>query len=127
MHQSACPLRILVVDDNVDAAELVAELLSMLGHCVAVANSGMEAMATAENFFPNLIFLDIGMPEIDGYRVASMLRQAAWFPLTRIVALTAWGDALSLARTKAHGFDSHLVKPAPLARLVDETELAMAG
>lgn len=126
MGQISTPLRILVVDDNVDAAELVAELVGMLGHDVSVAYGGAEAIATARRFSPNLIFLDIGMPGMDGYEVASTLRHAPWFPATRIVALTAWGDAVSRARAISCGFDAHLVKPAHLDSLIGETHLAMA-
>lgn len=126
MGELSTPLRILVVDDNVDAAELVAELVGMLGHDVSVAYGGAEAIATARRFFPNLIFLDIGMPGMDGYEVAATLRRAPWFLATRIVALTAWGDAVSRARAISCGFDGHLVKPALLESLIGETHLAMA-
>lgn len=126
MGQLLTPLRILVVDDNVDAAELVAELVGMLGHDVSVAYGGKEAIEVARRFLPNLIFLDIGMPGMDGYEVAATLRHAPWFPATRIVALTAWGDAVSRARAISCGFDAHLVKPALLENLIGETQLAEA-
>lgn len=124
MGQVSSPLRILVVDDNVDAADLIAECIAMYGHEVSVAYGGKEAVAQAELFAPNLIFLDIGMPEMDGYQVAMTLRHAAWFPATRIVALTAWGDAVSRARAVSCGFDAHLVKPANLESLIKEADLA---
>jgi CheY-like chemotaxis protein len=125
--QLASPLRILVVDDNADATELIAEFMALHGHQVATANGGAQAIATAEAFEPNLIFLDIGMPGVDGYQVAATLRHAARLPPARIVALTAWGDAVSRARAVACGFDAHLVKPARLERLIDQAELAIAA
>lgn len=67
MGQSLCVRRVLVVDDNADAAELVGEVMSMQGHLVAVANCGKEALATATEFLPDVVFLDIGMPGMDGY------------------------------------------------------------
>jgi CheY-like chemotaxis protein len=112
--------RILVVDDNVDAAQLVAELLNMQGYIATVAHGGREALAIAEEFLPDVIFLDIGMPDMDGYAVAAALREDGGFAATRIVALTAWGDAGSRARVAAGGFDAHLVKPARLDSLLRE-------
>lgn len=120
MGQSTPPRRILVVDDNVDAADLVAEILALQGHAVAVAHGGREALAQAEAFGPDVIFLDIGMPDMDGYEVAAAVRHAPWGHAPRIVALTAWGDAASRARATASGFDAHLVKPAPLDFLLRE-------
>lgn len=116
--------RVLVVDDNADAADLVAEFMAFQGHEVAVAYGGQDAVAKAKAFCPNLILLDLGMPGMDGYEVASTLRHADWFPPTRIVALTAWGDQASRERTIACGFDAHLVKPALLENLIAETELS---
>lgn len=123
MGQDCSKRRVLVVDDNVDAADLVAEFFSFQGFEVATANGGAEALASAKSFAPDLIFLDLGMPGIDGYQVASTLRRADWFPPTRIVALTAWGDKESRARTALCGFDAHLVKPAKLESLIAEAQL----
>lgn len=110
--------RILVVDDNADAAELVGEVMSMLGHVVTLANNGQEALAAAEDFLPDVVFLDIGMPDMDGYEVATRLRGNRLFDAARIVALTAWGDLASRARAAECGFDAHLVKPANLDKLL---------
>lgn len=115
--------RILVVDDNTDAADLVAEFMAYMGYDVVVAHGGQEAMSAAKSFVPNLIFLDLGMPGMDGYQVASELRHADWFPPTRIVALTAWGDRESREKTVACGFDAHLIKPARLESLIAQAEL----
>lgn len=124
MEQLSTPRRVLVVDDNADAADMVAAIMAFQGHEVAVAHGGAEAVATAKIFGPNIIFLDLGMPGIDGYQVALTLRQAEWFPPTRIVALTAWGDDASRKRTAVCGFDAHLVKPALLDNLIAEAQLS---
>lgn len=120
MGQLYSSRRVLVVDDNSDAAALVAELLSLQGYAVAVAHGGREALAVAREFVPEVVFLDIGMPEMDGYEVATELRRAAWLPAPRIVALTAWGNAQARARSAACGFDAHLVKPARVDTLLSE-------
>lgn len=92
MHQASSARRVLVVDDNPDAAELVGEVMSMQGHVVALAHGGKEALAAAEKFLPDVVFLDIGMPSMDGYEVASEMRRNPLLDAARIVALTAWGD-----------------------------------
>lgn len=124
MGESCGGRRVLVVDDNADAAELVGEVMSMQGHVVVVANGGKAALAAAATFLPDVVFLDIGMPDMDGYEVASALRRNPLFDTARIVALTAWGDLASRACAVACGFDGHLVKPARLDSLIDEAALA---
>jgi len=111
--------KILIVDDNVDAADLTAELLRHFGLSVNVAYGGHEALAAVKAIVPDVIFLDIGMPVMDGYAVAKALRCEADLAHVKIVALTAWGDQGSREKTKAAGFDYHLTKPAPLADLLD--------
>lgn len=123
MGQSSQVRRILVVDDNADAAEMVGEIMSLQGHVVAVAHGGREGIAAAETFLPDVVFLDIGMPGMDGYEVATALRRIPALGAARIVALTAWGDVESRARVMACGFDAHLVKPAMLDSLLDEAVL----
>jgi CheY-like chemotaxis protein len=115
--------RILVVDDNVDAAEMLGQIMSMQGHVVALANDGREALAAIENFLPDVVFLDIGMPGMDGYEVAIELRRNPALSDARIVALTAWGDSASRSRAVACGFDAHLVKPAMFESLLSEASL----
>lgn len=124
MGQMDIGRRVLVVDDNADAADLIAEFMAFQGYEVAVAHGGKEAVKVAKSFGPHLIFLDLGMPEMDGYQVASALRHAEWFPPTRIVALTAWGDQVSRERTAACGFDAHLVKPTRLENLIAQAQLS---
>ena len=111
---AACPRRrILVVDDNVDAARSLARLLARLyGQEVRVAHDGPEALAVAEEFRPEVVLLDIGLPGMDGYEVARRLRERPEFEGTLLVALTGWGQESDVERSRAAGFDHHLVKPA---------------
>jgi CheY-like chemotaxis protein len=111
--------KILVIDDNVDAADLTAELLRHYDLDVDVAYGGMEGVAAAKALVPDVLFLDIGMPFMDGYAVARALRAEAALQRMKIVALTAWGDQSARDQTKAAGFDLHLVKPAQLSELID--------
>jgi CheY-like chemotaxis protein len=115
--------RILVVDDNLDAAELVAELLALQGHQVVVACNGADALAAADRLHPDVVFLDLGMPNMDGYQVASALRRSNKCSSARIVALTAWGNAQARAKARISGFDAHLLKPTCLAKLMCEASL----
>jgi len=108
--------RVLVVDDNVDAAESIAMLLQELGNEAHVVHDGPAALVACERLKPDVVLLDIGMPDMDGYEVARRLR--ASYPGLRIVALTGWGQAGDRARTQAAGFDLHLVKPVELEPLI---------
>ena len=110
--------RILVVDDNIDAAQTLQVLLDSLGHEVRVANDGRGAIETATEFRPDVVLLDIGMPGMDGYEVARRLRTLkASDPPLRIVAVTGWGQDLDRQRSREAGFDVHLVKPVDLEQL----------
>lgn len=104
--------RLLVVDEDKDAANIFAMLLRLQGHEVWVAHDGPSALTSAQTYRPHLIFIDIGMPGMDGYKVARRLRL---FPEQRkvlLAALTGWGQAKDRRRTSEAGFDFHLVKPA---------------
>jgi len=103
--------RLLVVDDNKDAAESLAELLRFDGHHVRVAHDGASALAMAEIYELQAIFLDIGMPGMDGFEVARRIRQMPGLDGTVLAALTGWGQLEDRQRTKQAGFDHHLVKP----------------
>ncbi len=103
--------RILVVDDNVDAADSLAELIRMQGHEVRVAHDGISALDAVRGYQPSLVFLDIGMPEMDGFEVARRLRGMPGLQHTVVAALTGWGQHEDRRRSKAAGFDHHLVKP----------------
>jgi CheY-like chemotaxis protein len=105
--------RILVVDDNTDAANSLAKLLRRLYlQEVRVAHDGREALAVAGEFRPEVVLLDIGLPGMDGHEVARRLRDHAGLGGALIVALTGWGQQADLERSRAAGFDYHLVKPA---------------
>lgn len=110
--------KILIVDDNADAADLTAEILRMHGMEVQVAYGGLEGIAAARDVKPNVIFLDLGMPELDGYQVAMTLRADDTFKDVRIIALTAWGDSVVRQRTEAAGFNMHMTKPARFGELL---------
>jgi len=103
--------RLLVVDDNEDAAESLAELLRFQGHEVRVAHSGASALAIAGSYLPRVVFLDIGMPSMDGFEVARRLRQLPGLEGTVLAALTGWGQSEDRLRTRQAGFDHHFVKP----------------
>jgi PAS domain S-box-containing protein len=118
--------RVLVVDDNVDAAESLAALLELDGHDTRVAHDGDAALEQAREFRPEIVFLDIGMPGKDGYQVARELRGDPSHRDTMLVALTGWGAQDDRARTKSAGFDHHLTKPAELPA-VEALLAKMAG
>lgn len=111
--------KILVVDDNTDAANMTAQMLQLYGLDVRVAYGGAEGLALARATRPDLIFLDIGMPMMDGYQVAEAVRADDTLSKVMLVALTAWGDEASRNRARAAGFDMHLTKPAKIAELVE--------
>ncbi len=108
--------RILVVDDNVDAAEMMKALLELQGHKVHVAYEGQAALASLAEFTPEIALLDIGLPGMDGYELARRLREtkacAAY-----LVALTGWGQEEDRRRAGDAGFDAHLTKPADPAEI----------
>jgi CheY-like chemotaxis protein len=108
--------RLLLVDDNRDAADILAEGLALVGYEVRVAHDGPTALAVAAAFRPALVLLDIGLPVMDGYEVAQRMRQQ--FSQMRLVALTGYGQDRDRAHAQAAGFDEHLVKPVRLDRLI---------
>ncbi len=108
--------RILVVDDNVDAAESLGILLELDGHAVTIAHEGVQALATALAQRPSVILLDIGLPGMDGYEVCRRLR-AEGFAATRIIAMTGYGQDKDKQRAMEAGFDLHTVKPVEFSKL----------
>src|SRR5262249_33966309 len=110
-------VRVLVVDDNVDSAEMVCAALEQLGHRVAMAHDGAAAVDQATAFAPEVVLLDLGLPEIDGFEVARRLRRSG--SRAHLVALTGYGLERDRAATREAGFDAHLVKPVDLATLQD--------
>jgi two-component system, chemotaxis family, CheB/CheR fusion protein len=111
------PRRVLVVDDNSDAASSLAMLLGFRGHDTRVACSGREALEHVESFRPEVVLLDIGLPETSGYELALRLRAAPQLQGLRLIALTGYGQPEDQQRALAAGFDGHLVKPVSLAAL----------
>jgi PAS domain S-box-containing protein len=104
-------LRILVVDDNRDAADSLGMLLAVSGHETRIAYDGASALALAEDYRPEIVLLDLGMPGMDGYEVARRLRARPWGHELLLVALTGWGQEDDRRRTRQAGFDHHFTKP----------------
>jgi len=110
------PADLLVVDDNQDAADVLAEALRAAGHNVRVAYNGPTALTLVEQFQPAVAILDIGLPVMDGYELAARLRE--FRPTTRLLAVTGYGQERDQERSRAAGFDQHLIKPVDPTRLV---------
>ncbi len=111
--------RVLVVDDNEDSAETLGLLLRMRGHQTRLAFNGQEALATARHFQPNLILLDIGLPDMDGYTVCRKLRELDALQDTTLVAQTGWGQVSDKRLAQEAGFHHHLTKPVQLTQIQD--------
>jgi CheY-like chemotaxis protein len=108
--------RILIVDDNEDAAVSLAALLRALGHETHTALDGETALASVDSLRPDIVLLDIGLPDLDGYEVAQRLREGGAREI-RLIALTGYGQEEDLRRAKEAGFDQHLLKPVNLETL----------
>src|SRR5262249_53541237 len=104
-------LKILVVDDNRDAADTCAMLLETSGHHVQTAYTGHAALELAEDFAPHAVLLDIGLPDVSGDELAQKMRAAPWAHDIPLVAVTGWGQEEDRKRALEAGFDHHLVKP----------------
>jgi signal transduction histidine kinase len=115
--------RVLVVEDNADAAEAMRMLLAQLGHHVASAANGREALEVARAFRPDVVLLDIGLPGLDGYEVARKLRSCDETRSARVIAVTGYGQPSDRERSSAAGFDHHLVKPVDPAKLAEAINL----
>jgi PAS domain S-box-containing protein len=114
---AAAPCRILVVDDNRDAADSLALMLQLTGHEVHTAHDGLEAVAAATKLKPDVVLLDIGMPHLNGFDAARLIRENLRGQETLLVALTGWGQEEDRRRSQEAGFDYHLVKPVDPAAL----------
>jgi len=115
------PRRVLVADDNKDAAESMAMLLRLMGNDVRAVHDGIAAVEEATAFRPDVILMDIGMPRLNGYDAARLIRQQRWSVDTMLVALTGWGQEEDKRRASDAGFDRHFTKPldpAELRRLI---------
>ncbi len=111
------PARILLVEDNLDAAEALSELLRMWGHEVETAHDGVSALRTARQTLPGIVLLDIGLPGMDGYEVARELRSTPALASTRLIALTGYGQESDRQRSRLAGIDHHLIKPVDVEQL----------
>ena len=120
-------LKILVADDSQDGADSLAFLLKAAGHEVHTAYDGRTAITLAEEQRPDVVLLDIGMPEVSGYDVARAIRREAWGRPMRLIALTGWGQAEHRRRSLEVGFDDHLVKPVELDLLENLLQLGTAS
>jgi len=109
--------RVLVADDNHDAADSLGELLRIAGHDVRVAYGGRDALRAARTFWPDVVLLDVGMPDMNGYDVAAAMRAEGWGQSIQLVAITGWGQAPDRADALAAGFNAHLTKPVEFSAL----------
>ena len=103
--------RVLVVDDNTDAAASLAMLLKMSGNEIQISHDGVDCVSVAEEFRPDVIFLDIGLPKLNGYEVCRHIREQPWGKDLMLIAVTGWGQEADRRQSRAAGFDHHLVKP----------------
>lgn len=124
--ESAQPgkVRVLVVDDYPDSAEISAMLLELFGHECRTATSGRDALAQAATFDPDIVILDIGLPDISGYDVARALRAQVRARPLYIAAVTGWGQPEDRVRALAAGFDLHMLKPTDGAKIQSILSLA---
>jgi PAS domain S-box-containing protein len=113
----AGPIRVLIIEDNRDAADSLRELLEIYGCTVAVAYTGSEGVEAARRFRPEVVFCDLGLPGMSGYEVATTLRREASTAGARLIALSGYGQEEDLRRSREAGFDLHLTKPAEIAEL----------
>jgi PAS domain S-box-containing protein len=120
----AGPLRVLVVDDNWDAAASLGVVLRRAGHETRTAHDGVEAVGVAEQFRPEVVLLDIGLPKLNGLDVARHVREQPWGQRTVLVATTGWGQTADRVKSQAAGFDHHLVKPIDPTALLRVLALA---
>jgi CheY-like chemotaxis protein len=114
--------RVLVIEDNVDAAESLKEVLELSDHVVEIAGTGLEGLEKARAFRPDVVLCDIGLPEMDGFEVASAMRADPTFGSTALVALSGYAGPADVERASVAGFDRHLAKPVEL----DELERVMS-
>ena len=116
-REATAPLRILVVDDGIEAAKMCGMLLKAWGHDVRVAHNGPDALQRAIGFHPHVILCDIGLPDMDGYEVARHIRQNPHLKNVQLVAVTGYGQDTDRKRSQEAGFDLHLVKPVEVSQL----------
>jgi DNA-binding response OmpR family regulator len=118
-------MRVLVVEDNRDAAEILRSLLEVCGFQVSVAHTSQEGITAARKHQPHIVLCDIGLPDGDGYTVGSVLRQSSYTSEARLIAVTGHGLPLDRCKALAAGFDQHLVKPVDPRELLREMEVTL--
>ena len=121
---TASRARVLVVDDNADAGESMRMLLAVSGHDVRLVSEGARVVASAAEFKPDVIVLDIGLPDMDGYRVAHALRKDARTRGVYIVAVTGYGRDADREKSRAAGIDAHMTKPVDIGALMEKIAAA---
>ncbi|GGX12378.1 hypothetical protein GCM10007242_18310 [Pigmentiphaga litoralis] len=112
------PSRILVIDDNVDAATTIAEALSASGHEVRVRHTASECLSILPTYLPDVALLDIGLPDMDGLNLAQLIRASGQFPNLVLIAITGYGQREDVERAMHAGFDQHMTKPVPIGELL---------
>lgn len=117
-ERSSTPTRILVVDDNADAAESLSRLLRLTGHETRAVFDGPSALEAVGGFQPHLVLLDLGLPEMDGYEVARRIREIPEMAGARLIAVSGYGETEHRQRSAEAGFDQHLTKPVNLDALL---------
>ncbi|HEY3783729.1 MAG TPA: response regulator [Steroidobacteraceae bacterium] len=117
MSRKVSPQRVLIVDDNEDAAESMALVLKLEGHETDFVYSAADALMHAASFRPDVVLLDIGLPGMNGYQVAQQMRELPGLKHVRLVAVTGYGRSEDRLRAREAGFDAHLVKPVDYAVL----------
>lgn len=110
--------RILIVEDNYDAARTLQELLQFEGHVVEVAHNGLEGLVVARSFLPDVVLCDIGLPGLDGWQVVSTLRAEAATARSRFIAVSGYGSQEDRRRSELAGFEAHMTKPLDLDHLM---------
>jgi CheY-like chemotaxis protein len=112
------PPRVMVVDDHVASGDLLVEILSMEGYAVRVAHSGRDAVLTAREFKPQIALLDVGLPDMDGFALAKLLRGDPGLEQIRLVALSGYAQSTEVERSREESFDHYLVKPVDVDQLL---------
>lgn len=119
LDEAARALRILLIDDNAEAIESLEMILTCLGYVATGVTRGRDALDRGAAFLPDVVLLDLGMPEMDGYEVAAAIRGAPWGAHVRIIALTGWGAPEHFHRSMQAGFEAHLLKPLNTDQLLE--------
>lgn len=116
-HREVQPRRVLIIEDNIDQAQMLAALLTLWGHEVKMAHEGAAGIELAQEFLPDVALVDLGLPGVSGYEVARRMKAHPKLKHIRLIAQTGWGQAQDRQRPREAGFDHHLLKPLDLEEL----------